>query len=68
MTLLENPDLTVIGGGLSQIGETLFKHMHAEVLRRTIKPISVDTPILPAKLGSHVDVLAPASEVRQAIR
>ena len=66
MTLLD-PDLIVIGGGLSQIGEPLFKGLRAEVARRTINHLAADTPIVPAKLASHAGVLGAASEVRQAI-
>jgi glucokinase len=65
---LLDPDLTVIAGGLSQIGETLFNGMRAEVTRRMINPFAADTPIVPAKLASHGGVLGAASGVRQAIQ
>ncbi|MDD2431917.1 MAG: ROK family protein [Firmicutes bacterium] len=52
-----NPDCVVVGGGVSHMGELLFKPMIAEVKERTINPFLQNLKILPAKLGGDVGVM-----------
>jgi glucokinase len=58
-----DPDIIVIGGGMSQIGEPLFGRLRRIVPQRTINRFADQTPILPAELGSNVGVLGAAATV-----
>ncbi len=60
---LLDPDIIVIGGGMSQIGEPLFSRLRRIVPQRTINRFAADTPIVPAELGMNAGVLGAAATV-----
>ncbi|HET8550639.1 MAG TPA: ROK family protein, partial [Bryobacteraceae bacterium] len=60
---LLDPDVIVIGGGLSRIGEPLFARLRRIVPQRTINQSAAETPILAAALGDDVGVLGAAAVV-----
>jgi glucokinase len=58
---LLDPDIIVIGGGLSRIGDPLFTRLRRIVPERTINPFAAETPIVPAALADNVGVLGAAA-------
>ena len=52
-----NPDCVVIGGGVSNMGDILFKPLIAEVKERAIPSFVENLKIVPAKLGGDVGVM-----------
>jgi glucokinase len=58
---LLDPDIIVIGGGISQIGGPLFSRLRAEVPRRTINQFASLIPIVPSGLAGNSGVLGAAS-------
>ncbi|HUS05722.1 MAG TPA: ROK family protein [Bryobacteraceae bacterium] len=60
---LIDPDVIVVGGGLSQIGDPLFTRLRRIVPTRTINQFAPETPIVPAKLAAHAGVFGAASVV-----
>ena len=60
MISILDPDIIVIGGGLSQIGEPLFSRLRTITPTRTINQFADQTPIVPAQLASNVGVLGAA--------
>jgi glucokinase len=58
---LLDPDIVVIGGGMSQIGEPLFERIRREVPRRTINKFAAETPIVPAKLRENCGIIGAAT-------
>ncbi len=62
MITLLDPEAIVMGGGVSQIGEPLFKTIRKTILRYTLNPgLAAHTPLLPAKLEKLVGVYGAAS-------
>jgi glucokinase len=64
---LLDPDIIVVGGGVSRIGEPLFHRLRQIVPRRTINQFAASIPIVPAHLAEHVGVLGAASVAFQEI-
>jgi len=62
---LLDPDIIVIGGGVSQIGEPLFSRLRRLTPTRTINQFAADTPIVPAHLAANVGILGAAAVVLQ---
>jgi len=58
---LLDPDIVVIGGGVAQIGNSLFERLRRAVPCRTINQCAAATPIVPAALAGHVGILGAAS-------
>jgi glucokinase len=58
---LLDPDVIVVGGGLSRIGKPLFTRLRRIAPRRTINQFAAQTPIVPAALAENVGVLGAAS-------
>jgi glucokinase len=63
MISLLDPDVIVIGGGVTQIGEPLFSRLRRIVPSRTINQFAPQTPIVPAELGANVGILGAAAVV-----
>jgi glucokinase len=62
MITLLDPEAIVMGGGVSLIGERLFRPIRKTILRYTMNPdLAAHTPLLPAKLRKQVGVLGAAS-------
>ena len=60
---LLDPDIVLVGGGMSQIGEPLFSRLRRIVPLRTINRFAAETPIAPAELGISAGVLGAAAAV-----
>lgn len=58
---LLDPDIVVIGGGVSRIGEPLFVPLRAEAERRTVPGIRGKARIVPAGLSQDSGVLGAAA-------
>ncbi len=62
---LLDPDIIVIGGGVSKIGEPLFQKLREITPRRTINPFAAQTPIVPAQLGDDAGIWGAAAVIQQ---
>jgi glucokinase len=60
---LFDPDIIVIGGGVSKIGEPLFEKLRAIVPTRTINPYAHELPIVPAHFGAESGIVGAATIV-----
>jgi len=65
---LLDPEIIVIGGGVSKIGGPLFARLHDLVPGRTINQFAARTPIVPAELGDHAGLLGAAAVVLQSLK
>jgi len=61
-----NPDLIVIGGGVSNMGELLFNPIKDEVQKRAISSFVANLKIVPAKLGGEVGVMGAIALAQSA--
>jgi glucokinase len=61
MITLFDPDAIVIGGGVSQIGKSLFNKIKETIPQYTINRFAAGTPVLPAKLQKDVGVCGAAA-------
>ncbi|HNB09186.1 MAG TPA: ROK family protein [bacterium] len=52
-----NPDIIIIGGGLSEAGDAFVSRIHNEVIKRVMKPIKPKLQIVRAKLGNTAGLL-----------
>ena len=64
---LLDPEIIVIGGGISQIGEPLFTRLRREIPSRTINQFAAETPVVPAQFGSNAGIFGAAAVVLSAI-
>ncbi len=60
---LLDPDIIVIGGGMSRIGDPLFTRLREMTPHRTINRFAAETPIVPAALGDRGAILGAAAAV-----
>ncbi len=60
---LLNPDVIVIGGGISQAGEILFETIRNTIRERAMKKLSENVKVVPAGLGTDSGIVAAASLV-----
>ena len=58
---LFNPQMIVIGGGLSKLGETLFEPVRRAIRRHAFQAAAQDVQVVPARLGDQVGVLGAAA-------
>jgi glucokinase len=58
---LLDPDIIVIGGGVSKIGEPLFQKLREIVPQRTVNPHARELPIVPAKFGAESGIVGAAA-------
>jgi glucokinase len=58
-----DPEIIVIGGGVSQAGDRLFEPIRQYVKRYTLNKEAGDTPIVPAKLNQEAGVIGAAALV-----
>lgn len=56
-----DPEIIVIGGGVSSLGKLLFDPMKEAILTHTINIYAGKTPVVPAKLNKDVGILGSAS-------
>ncbi|MBK5293980.1 MAG: ROK family protein [Acidobacteriia bacterium] len=64
---LLDPDVIVLGGGLTQFGEPLFSRLREYTPRRTINRFASGTPIVPAGLRRNTGIIGAAVTVMQVI-
>jgi glucokinase len=62
---LLDPEIIVLGGGLTNFGAPLFERLRAETPRRTINQFAGSTPIVPAALREHTGIVGAAVTVIQ---
>jgi len=55
-----NPEMVVVGGGGSNMGDLLLEPVREEVRKRVYFSDTVDTPIVPAKLGEDAGFVGAA--------
>ena len=60
MLMLLDPELIIIGGGVSKAWSLFYGHMVNEIKKHTYKMISDDLSIVPAQLGEDAGVLGAA--------
>lgn len=60
---LLDPDVIVIGGGMTKIGEPLFAALRQKMPKWTINQFASETPILPARFAENVGIIGAASVV-----
>jgi len=63
---LLDPDIVVIGGGVSRIGDPLFDRLRRIVPRRTINPFASSTPIVSAALHQDAGIYGGAAVILSA--
>ena len=63
---LLNPEVVVLGGGVSGAGEPLFSAVRSTVLRRALGPSSKCTRIVPALFGEDAGVIGAAMKAASA--
>lgn len=56
-----DPDIIIIGGGVAQVGDTLFEAIRKELPRRTINPFAEKTPVVRAMLERDVGIFGAAA-------
>jgi glucokinase len=60
---LLDPGIIVLGGGLSNFGDPLYRRLRELVPRRTINQFASETPIVPAALSRDTGILGAAVTV-----
>jgi glucokinase len=60
---LLDPDIVVLGGGITEIGQPLFDRLRRWTPTRTINQFAAQTPIVPARFAKNVGILGAASVV-----
>lgn len=64
---LLNPDAIVVGGGISNAGNVLFKNVRATVLKRAMSVQAKEVKILRAKLGTDAGLIGAAILVKESL-
>jgi glucokinase len=62
---LYNPEIVVIGGGVSQIGEMIFEPLRQVVKERAMPAFWEDVPIVPTHLGGDIGLYGAIALVLQ---
>ncbi|GIO85204.1 glucokinase [Paenibacillus faecis] len=63
-----DPELLVIGGGVSQVGAPLFDAVKAYVARHALNPSGRQTPVVPAALHQDAGLIGAAALVHVAYK
>ncbi|MNO62732.1 Glucokinase [compost metagenome] len=58
-----DPEMLVIGGGVSQVGDTLFDHIREYVSRHALNPTGRETPVVPAAMLQDAGLIGAAALV-----
>ncbi|MFH1877590.1 MAG: ROK family protein [Candidatus Omnitrophota bacterium] len=61
MISLLDPEIIVIGGGVSMLGDILFSEIRANIATHSINIFADKTPVVPAELKTNVGILGAAS-------
>jgi len=67
MCYLLNPELIVIGGGISYAGETLFEPLTEAFRSFALPRVRENTAIVQAKLGNQAGIVGAASLIHRNI-
>lgn len=62
-----DPEMIIIGGGVSKVGELLFEPMRRSIAKRAIESVAKRVKIVPAALGSDVGSLGAVSIALEAV-
>lgn len=62
---LLNPDIIVIGGGISQVGKILFETVEKTIKERAMKILSKNLKVVPAGLGVDAGIVAAGALIFQ---
>lgn len=62
---LLNPDLIVIGGGISQVGEILFNTIEKTIKERAMKILTKNLKVVPASLGVDAGIISASALIFQ---
>ncbi len=69
LMMLLNPDLFVLGGGITKLGDWLFEPMNAAIRDYAMVPrYWENTPIVAAQLGDDVGLIGAAALVKISVR
>jgi glucokinase len=60
-----DPDIVILGGGVSKLGPLLFDPVRAWVREHAMTPVQRETPIVPAALGDQVGLLGAVAWVME---
>ncbi|MFC4077503.1 ROK family glucokinase [Salinithrix halophila] len=60
LSVVNNPEAFIIGGGVSQAGELLFRPLTEAYTRRCLSHASAGVQILPAQLGNDAGIIGAA--------
>ena len=61
----KNPDLIVIGGGISQVGEILFNTIEKTIKERAMKILTKNLKVVPASLGVDAGIISASALIFQ---
>ncbi|MNJ36166.1 D-allose kinase [compost metagenome] len=61
-----DPERIVIGGGVSQVGASLFDTLQGYVSKHALNPSGRKTPIIPAQLQQNAGLIGAAALVHVA--
>jgi len=64
---LLDPDIVIIGGGVSRAGEPLFEAIRRELPHRTINPFAGEIPVVKAELDQDVGIFGAAALVLEGM-
>ena len=64
---LLDPDIVIIGGGVSRVGAPLFEAIRRELPQRTINPFAAETPVVKAELDQDVGIFGAAALVLEGM-
>lgn len=68
LMVLLNPEVFVVGGPVTRLGERLFAPMRAAIDEFVLHPrYAENTPIVPAKLGDNVGLIGAAALVKMRV-
>ena len=62
---LLNPDLIVIGGGISQAGKILFDTVEKTIKERSMKILAENVKVVPAGLGVDAGIISASALIFQ---
>jgi glucokinase len=60
-----DPDIVILGGGVTKLGPLLFDPVRAWVRDHALTPVQRETPIVPAALGDEVGLLGAVAWVME---
>ena len=65
VTNIFNPDVIIIGGSVSKMGELLFEPVRQQLFKRAFGLLAQAVSIIPSKLGDDAGLIGAAIFARQ---